>query len=316
MRQMTTARPAGISWLGAVTLAALALAGCSTGGYRVGTGPSGAGVAGQAASAPNPARLHGVPAAAARTLTQRALIGWRLDGAQVFGPVRAAVYGQGQFDLEAGRGNEQIDLPEIGHQEPGTERAIFLPSRVYLQPKRGAVAVLPRGKLWLSATIAGSEAVTRNFPQFVAQVEGVNPLLLLAELEWGAIDAVPLGSGRQIVDHVPAQRYRVSVDLQRALAGASGPAAPALSEAIQEQLTGGHGTGTFEVTTWVDHAGRVVQMQAKLPGTGEGTELLALSYFGAAVHVTEPRPAQVLDFTSLTPAGERENNGGGDTDGG
>jgi hypothetical protein len=158
--------------------------------------------------------------------------------------------------------------------------------------------------------------VTRNFPQFVAQVEGVNPLLLLGELAWGATAAVPLGPGRQIVDHVPAERYRVSVDLTRALAGASGPAAPALSEAIREQLTAGRGTTSFSVLTWVDHAGRVVQMQASLPGTGEGTELLAVSYFGSRVHVTAPPPTQVVDITALTPSGERENNGGGDTDGG
>jgi hypothetical protein len=68
--------------------------------------------------------------------------------------------------------------------------------------------------------------------------------------------------------------------------------------------------------TWVDHQGRVVQIQARVPGTGEGTELLAISYFGAAVRVVPPAPARVVDIASLTPSGERENNGGGDTDGG
>jgi hypothetical protein len=313
---MTTSRPRKLPWIGVATLAALALAACSTGGYSAGAAPAGVGTGGQALAAPSPTLLHGVPAAAARTLTQRALIGWRLDGAVVFGRVHAAVYGQGPFDLAAGRGSEVIDLPEVGHQEPGIEHAIFLPSRVYLQPKGTTGPVLPRGKRWLSAAIAGSEAVARNFPRFVAQVEGVNPVLLLGELAWGATNAVPLGPGRQIVDHVPAERYRVSVDLTRALAAASGPAAAALSEAIQEQLTAGHGTTGFDVIAWVDRAGRVVQMQARLPGTGEGTELLAVSYFGASVHVTAPPPAQVVDITSLTPSGERENNGGGDTDGG
>ena len=88
------------------------------------------------------------------------------------------------------------------------------------------------------------------------------------------------------------------------------------AEAIREQLTAGHGTTSFDVLTWVDRAGRVVQMQANVPGTGEGTELLAISYFGARVQVTAPPSNQVVDITSLTPSGERENNGGGDTDGG
>jgi hypothetical protein len=89
-----------------------------------------------------------------------------------------------------------------------------------------------------------------------------------------------------------------------------------LSEAIQEQLTGTGGVRTFSVLTWVDRQGRVVQMQARLPGIGEGTELLAISYFGSAVQVTAPPPARVIDITSLTPSGERENRGGGDSDGG
>lgn len=296
-------------------LAALAAAGCSTSGYSAGAGPVGSGAA-DARGAPSPTLLHEVPAAAARTLTQRALIGWRLTGARVFGAVNAPVYGQGPFDLAVGRGSETIDLPEALHQEHGTEHVVFLPATVYLQPRGRATAVLPRGKQWLSAAIAGSEAVTRNFPQFVAQVEGVNPLLLLSELEWGATNAVPLGPGRQVVDHVRAARYRVSVDLTRALAGASGPAGSALSEAIREQLIAGHGTTKFAVTTWVDRAGRVVQMQASLPGTAEGTELLAVSYFGSRVNVRAPPPAQVIDIAALTPSGERENNGGGDTDGG
>ncbi|HLY50152.1 MAG TPA: hypothetical protein VKR21_13240 [Solirubrobacteraceae bacterium] len=257
-----------------------------------------------------------MPAAAARTLTQRARIGWRLRGAQVFGSSRAPVFGQGPFDLKRGRGSETIDLPELAHQEPGTEHAIFLPGRVFLQPKGRGVTVLPRGKRWLSASLIGSEPVNTNFPSFVAQVEGVNPALLLAELEWGATASLRLGPGRQIVDHVPAERYRVTVDLEQALAVAGGPLAGVFSQAIQEQLTAAGGARTFTMLAWVDHQHRVVQVQTRLPGTGEGTELLALSYFGSPVRVSAPAPAEVVDINALTPSGERENNGGGDTDGG
>jgi hypothetical protein len=309
--------------IAAIAAAALALAGCSSGGYSAGvvSGAAGAGPGVPAASV-NPAVLDGVPAAAARTLSQTAAVGFRLEGAQVFGPVHAPVFGQGAFDFSSGRGSVVIDLPEARHQEPGTEHVIFFPTRVYLQPKGGALAVLPKGKRWLSATIAGSESVNRNFPQFVGQVEGVNPMLLLAELAWGAATSVPLGPGRQIVDHVPAQRYRVSVDLTRALSAASGPGAAALGQAIQEQLTAlSSGSSSarspsVSILTWVDRAGRVVQMQTSLPGAGEGTELAAVSYFGTKPQLAIPPPSQVVDITALTPSGERENNGGGDTDGG
>lgn len=298
-----------LSWL-ALAITALLMAGC--GSVRDGSSAGAGG--GLGASAPTPAELNGVPAAAARTLSQRALIGWRLNGATVFGSVNAPVFGQGPFDLEAGRGSETIDLPELPHQEPGTEHAIFLPDTVYLQPKAPGFAVLPRGKQWVSASL-GSESVNTNFPAFVAQVEGVNPALMLTELEWGATASVPLGPGRQIVDHVAAERYRVTVDLNRALARIRGPLSNVLSQAIQEQLTAG-GPHTFDAVTWVDRQGRVVQVQATPPGTGDGRLLLAISYFGSAVHVSVPRGQQVIDISSLTPSGERENESGGDSDGG
>ncbi|MFL5824474.1 MAG: hypothetical protein ACJ764_13655 [Solirubrobacteraceae bacterium] len=303
-------------WCSAAAVVSLALVGC--GGATRSEPPVGAAQAGHGHQASASPLLHDIPAAAARTLQQRAKIGWKLSGAAIFGHVRAPVFGSGTFDLARARGTETIDLPEIKHQEPGTEHAIFLPTEVYLQPKAGALAVLPHGKKWLSAPVGGSESVSRNFPQFVAQAEGVNPILLLNELRWGATRAEPLGPGRQIVDHAPTQRYRVAVDLPRALAAASGPGAQALSQAIQEQLIAAHGVTTFPVLTSVDHQGRVVQMLANWPGTGEGRELMAISHFGSGPKhpVTAPPQGQVVDITSITPSGERENNGGGDTDGG
>lgn len=293
--------------------AALALAGCGSVDYGAAGGAASPGGSG---FVPDARLLQGVPAAAARTLSERALFGWRLDGARVFGPVHASVYGQGWFDFKAGRGDVTIDLPEERRQEFGTEHVVFLPSAVYLQPRAPGLTVLPPGKKWLSASLVGSEPVTTNFPRFVAQVEGVNPVLPLAELEWGATASVRLGPGRQIVDHVPAERYLVTVDLERALGHAGGPLGTVLGQAIQEQLTAAGAVRSFPVLTWVDRQGRVVQLQATLPGIGEGTELLAISYFGSAVSVTVPKRSLVTDITSLTPSGERENNGGGDSDGG
>jgi hypothetical protein len=111
------------------------------------------------------------------------------------------------------------------------------------------------------------------------------------------------------------------VDLARALSGATGPAAPASSLAIQEQLTAvGSGQSsstspTVPILVWIDRAGRVVQLQASLPGAGEGTAVVTVRSFGDAVRIAAPPPTQVIDITSLSPSGERENNGGGDSDG-
>jgi hypothetical protein len=262
--------------------------------------------------------LNAVIEGAQRTLARTATVTWRLDGATAFGRAHAPVFAHGSFDFRSARGTEIIDLPELPRQEPGTENAIFLPAQLYLQPKGTTGSVLPRGKQWLSVTPAASESVQRNFPQFLGQAEGVNPLLLLDEVAWGATTAVPMG--RRVISGVPLHEYAVSVDLAQALSRTTGPGADTLGLAIQEQLTAlGSGRSSGEpkvpVSAWVDDAGQLVQVQAALPGTGEGTALMTVRSFGTAVPAQPPAASAVLDIRSLTPSGERENNGGGDSDG-
>jgi hypothetical protein len=230
------------------------------------------------------------------------------------------VFGQGSFDFASAEGQVRIDLPEAVHQELGNERAILLPTRVYLQPKGTSSSVLPRGKAWLSATIAGSESVSTNFPGFVGAVEGINPVLALSELAWGITSA--RGLEEQLVNRVPAERYRVVVDLSQALAALRGEAAPALAGAIQQQLTSvasrpsREGSPLVSFFVWVDGAGRVVEYEGGFPGTGDGTALVQMRAFGAPLRVERPAPSKVVDITSLTPSSERENSSGGDSDGG
>jgi len=105
------------------------------------------------------------------------------------------------------------------------------------------------------------------------------------------------------------------------LGALSGAVAPALGAAIEQELTSatipltnGRPVLTFYVA--VDPAGRVVEYEAGLPGTGDGTAIVHLSAFGEAVHVAPPASSRVIDISALSPSGERENNGGGDSDGG
>jgi hypothetical protein len=264
------------------------------------------------------AALFGVPAAADRVLSQRVSVGFRLDGATAFGSARAPVFGTGSFDFSSERGREVIDLPELPHQEPGTEHLILLPARAYLQPRGTSTVALPRGKSWMSVTLAGSESIATNFPSFIGQLEGVNPLLLLQELAWGATAAVPVAEGPALAG-VHAQGYRVAVDLPRALAAAGRAGAAVSSLAIQQQLAalggGGSSAARVSVFAWVDRDGRIVQLRATPPGAGVGTASIALEQFGVPVRVTEPDAAGVVALTALTPSGERESNGGGDSDG-
>lgn len=316
------ARPTRVVGLLVVGATAVAAAGCGGGKAPAygGGGASPATVTAQgSAPAPTPPRARAVSAAATRTLARSAKVAFRLDGASALGSARGEVFGSGAFDFASGRGSEVIDLPEIGHQEPGNEHAIFFPAQVYLQPKGKSTAVLPHGKLWMTAPVAGSESISTNFPNFIEQVEGVNPTLLLQELAWGATSAVPIAE-RPAIKGVRAQGYKVSVDLTRALAAAGRTNAAASGLAIQQQLTAlaagsSAGGGRLAMFAWVDPTGRIAQIRATVPGSGLGTSLLALGHFGLPVSVSRPAPARVIDINALTPSGERESSGGGDSDG-
>jgi hypothetical protein len=69
------------------------------------------------------------------------------------------------------------------------------------------------------------------------------------------------------------------------------------------------------VDVGVDDQGRVFLLRTSPSGVGMGTITLALSGFGTTVKVSPPVRAQVVDISSLAPGGERENAGGGDSDG-
>jgi hypothetical protein len=269
---------------------------------------AGSGTASRTGTAGESAAARAVSDAARRTLSMSARVDFTLHGARAFGAARAPVFGKGSFDFRAGDGQEIIDLPEAKHQEHGNEHAIILPSRVYLQPKGTS---LPRGKRWVAARIGGSESVHTNFPSFVSQVEGVNPTLALSELALGA------DSGRavreELIGHVVAERYRLSVDLARVLSALRGSSSAALGQAIQEVLTS---SPTADLDVWIDKKGRVIEFQTGPDGTGDGSALVRLSEFGTKVAVHDPPPSRVVDIGALTPSGERENNGGGDSDGG
>ncbi|HUE60147.1 MAG TPA: hypothetical protein VMO88_11230, partial [Acidimicrobiales bacterium] len=138
--------------------------------------------------------------------------------------------------------------------------------------------------------------------------------LILSELEWGAVSAAPTEAPRGSQTH----SYSVKVDLAQAQSQAAGPSAQAFRQAIGYQLaeTSGAAVPTqVTVEVGIDSRGRVVLLRSSPPGAGIGTVTLALSGFGAPVTVAQPARAQVVDISSLAPGGERENAGGGDSDG-
>lgn len=298
--------------LGTASMLAACVAGC--GGARQVSQRQGDGVSVRESTS----ALGIVRAAVRTTLSAPAGVEFELRGAHAFGFSSAPVLGAGEFDFPSAVGTEKIDLGEVKGQEPGNEQLIFMPSRVYLQPKAPSTTVLPKGKEWVSATLAGSETVSTNFPSFDLQVEGVNPQFLLSEISDGAVSASP--AGKASIGGVQARSYDVEVDLARALSASAGPTAPVFGAAIQSELSalaGGAQAGGQQTSMriWVA-AGHVLRLQGSPPGAGVGTASMTMCCFGLPVEVASPPPARVVDITALTPSGERENNGGGDSDGG
>jgi hypothetical protein len=260
----------------------------------------------------SPADLGVVTTAATRALGARVSVSIDLVAAQVFGSKETDVQGTGTFDLTGGQGQAQV------HQPTGIETVLFFPTDVYVRQPAGAANVLPRGKVWITAGLTQSETVDVNFPQFVLQVEDLNPGLFLGELAWGATSAAPLGPGTGAGpgDH----GYLVGVDLRRAAARTAGVAGAALAKAFgyeQTALGGGPGAATppVEVRVWIDQGGHIVKIEGSPPGSGIGTTVFTVSPVGSPVVVARPVLPQVVDIASLTPSGERENNGRGDADG-
>ena len=284
-------------------LALVTLSGCS------GTRQSGAPDLGTPApaGAPSATALATVLAAAKSTLAQRAQVSIRLAASPALGVSGHEVTGGGPFDLAASQGRVELG------QATGPERVLFVGQSVYVA-QSGSVTVLPKGKVWVSAALTEQSQAT-TFPQFVTQVESLNPSLLLAEIQRGSTAATPL------VTVGGDRAYSVVVDLARAQSAEtrlSTASAAAYARAIGYQITEQSGGSSPTVTALVvvDHHGRVVALRSAPPGAGVGTVTLGLSGWGAGVSVAEPPPSQVVDISSLSPGAEPSNAAGGDLDGG
>jgi hypothetical protein len=276
----------------------------------VAASPGRAGASGATPAMPSGA-LGPVTSAVGRTLKQTVTVSIVLAGARVFGSAPPPLRGRGHFDLGTGQGEVTM------HGPSGTESRIFLPAAVFLHEPNVPAGVLPQGKIWISAGLTEYPADVTAFSQFVAEVEGVNPGLLLEQVALGAVSAVSLGQHQ--VAGMPATEYLVEVDLRRA-ASSAGATAPGLQRAIDYQLVAAGGNATKggpvlqKIRVWVEGTGQAVQLQASPPGSGIGTTTLTVSRSKAGFRATTPPRATVVDIATLTPGGERELIGGVDSD--
>lgn len=235
----------------------------------------------------------------------------RLARATVFDSVPRSAVARGSFDFRSLRGI--LSLTPQGARQ--TEPVVFTPAAVYIRPP-AASELLPPGKSWIVDRFADTPALAGSFPQFVAQVESINPGLVLDELAWGATTAS--AAGRDTVSGQGTTRYDVTVALGQAMAGATGPAREPFAVALETEIAalGGSTPAAVGVRAWVADSGRLLRIELTPPGTGLGTTTMTLTRLDGPVRADPPPAGQVVELTALTPTGERENRNGGDADGG
>jgi hypothetical protein len=249
--------------------------------------------------------LRAVLGAATTTLSQSADANVTLSDASLFGGTSRSVVGRAAFVFPTGLGYEAIQVPKLRGRASGTAYLAYLGRRVWVEPL--VQTALPQGRLWISTTFSRSGSLEARFPTLALVLEGLNPELLLEEIIWGAVAASSLG--QRVVAHVPFTEYSVTVDLRRAISRATGPTAVALSSAMREELAAlrssraRRGSSAVAIAIWVDGPGRLVQLQASLPGSGLGTVLMALSNVGTAIATNLPTASMSADIALLRPAG-------------
>jgi hypothetical protein len=247
-------------------------------------------------AASSPSALETARTAASRTLELTASVS--LDFA---GLSSKPITGQGIFDFASAKGRALIEQPV------GDETAVFLPTVLFDDPPVQDAVGLPRGRTWIMAEPAERVPNPTSISQFVLQMQGKNPIFLLAEVAWGAVFAAPLRS--QLIDGSKARGYLVEVDLDQAASSVAGPAASALASTIHFEEQAVQGSSKVPVPQqkiwiWVDPSGRVVRLQSSPPGSGVGTTIMTITSFGERIDLARPPRDKSVDLASLAPGGD------------
>ena len=275
----------------------------------VSVGPTGA----QASGSGGPHSLAAVQGASTHTRALSAVVSLQLTPPRVTSSAPKPIVGSGEFDFSTGAGRAVLHPPGL------TENVVFQPTAIFVREHPRAANALPPGKEWIAAGLTEFPVLSVNFPLFVLQTEASNPSFLLNEVAWGAVSAKAIGT--QAVAGGVAAAYQVRVNPSLAASRASGPAGQGFARAVGYELqalgesgaTTGSGSVATTVIVWV-RSGSIIQLRAS-PGSGQGTITMTVNSVGNRVQVATPPRSQIVDLATLVPGGERENHGGGDSDG-
>jgi hypothetical protein len=262
----------------------------------------------------SPQALAAVRAAAGSASQGAATFSIALTRATVFGAHPSSATASGTFDYSTQQGTVAIAV--AGSASP--QLVVFTPQAAYVNPASAQGSQLG-GRPWKAVRFSASSTLTKNLPDFVGQIESLNPALTLGELVWGSTAASL--SGPDVVDGQPATRYEVMLQPAQSLVNAPGEE-PGLAQALESQVSAlarsapaGPAFATFPARAWLSESGRLLRAELSPPGAGAGTVVLTMGGPVAALSFQPPAADQVVDLSSLIPSGERENQNGGDSDG-
>jgi hypothetical protein len=255
-----------------------------------------------------------VVAAAAKTSTLRSAFTMAFSHSSPTTGASTPLGARGLVDFSAPSGTITLELPGGSSSQ---EQMVFLPGTVFVRPPSSSPPLQP-GRPWIFANFADIAKYKVSFPPYIVQTECVNPALALSELAWGTTSAA--SDGTVEFNGVVTDHYRATVDLNQALAHASGPAAAVFAQTITSEIAASGGNTftspvSIRIETWVDGSGRLVGARLTPPGAGIGTVTLSLHRFGSTVHASKPPRAKVVDIAAMIPGGEQEALNGGDSDG-
>jgi len=129
----------------------------------------------------------------------------------------------GAIDLARAQGSLALTLGA----DQGVEQIIFTPANVYIHPPANQTR---SGKPWEASSFAD----TGSFAQLLFQVESIDPGFTLAEVSAGAVMAST--AGHVMVNGSETSRYVVTVDVNRAYKGVTGPGAAGYAEGLSTEL--------------------------------------------------------------------------------
>ncbi|HEY1777876.1 MAG TPA: hypothetical protein VGG41_17105 [Solirubrobacteraceae bacterium] len=216
-----------------------------------------------------------------------------LGSQHLFPPTITVQGGRAAYDFRTGLGYEFLQF----QSRSGSSQTLYYdyePTRFLLAP--AVTGALPAGKAWISAPLTGPGA----HRVLTAQAEGLAPLLLLDEVAWGPRNVSAVGT--RVVQSVPTQEYRVSVDLATARSVATKAGRRGIAAAIEQELEATP-SGQVAVLVWVNGPGYVGKIESEVPGSGLGTvSFWFLSYVKPYTGIGPPA-SQVVPLNSLARDG-------------